>query len=159
MVLYERKKNHSYSSLDEKPFNVRRDNAHPYFRNFAKSLPWLSKFHKKAVFLNPKATETAVPYRRKIKMPRTETKNTSEKHYVYILRCCDDSLYTDWTTDLKKRIETHNKGNGAKYTRARLPVKLVYFEEFADKLIAQSREREIKKLSKKQKEALVEKST
>lgn len=84
-------------------------------------------------------------------MPRTETKNTSEKHYVYILRCCDDSLYTGWTTDLKKRIETHNKGNGAKYTRARLPVQLVYFEEFADKLIAQSREREIKKIEQKTK--------
>lgn len=76
-------------------------------------------------------------------------------HYVYILRCNDNSLYTGWTTDLEKRIDTHNSGKGAKYTRSRLPVKLVYYEEYLDKGRALSREMEIKSLTKKQKEALL----
>ncbi|MEF9968667.1 MAG: GIY-YIG nuclease family protein, partial [Longicatena sp.] len=54
-------------------------------------------------------------------------------NYVYILECGDGSLYTGWTNDLKHRIKMHEEGNGAKYTRAHLPVKLVYFEEFEDK--------------------------
>lgn len=81
--------------------------------------------------------------------------DTIQYHYVYILRCCDGSLYTGWTTDLKKRIKTHSNGKGAKYTRSRRPLKLVYFEKFTDKITAQHREREIKSLTKKQKEALI----
>ena len=76
-------------------------------------------------------------------------------HYVYMLRCSDDSYYTGWTTDLEKRVATHNAGKGAKYTRSRLPVVLVYFETFEEKIPAQQREREIKKLTRTQKEALV----
>ena len=55
-------------------------------------------------------------------------------NYVYILRCSDDSLYTGWTNNLEKRIKAHSNGKGAKYTKARLPVELVYFEEFEEKI-------------------------
>ena len=54
-------------------------------------------------------------------------------NYIYILECSDKSLYTGWTTDVSKRIECHNSGKGAKYTRGRTPVKLKYFEEFETK--------------------------
>lgn len=85
-----------------------------------------------------------------------------KKNYVYIVECNDHSYYTGWTTDLKKRIATHNNGHdnghGAKYTRARRPVKLVYFEEFIDKSSALKREYFIKQLSHKQKEALINKN-
>lgn len=75
--------------------------------------------------------------------------------YVYILRCKDNSLYTGWCKDLDKRLAAHNSGKGAKYTRARLPCKLVYYEEINDISEALKRERAIKKLSKKKKEDLV----
>lgn len=65
--------------------------------------------------------------------------------YVYILKCGDNTLYTGWTNNLNKRIQTHAEGKGAKYTRGRLPVKLVYFEKFEDKISAQKREYAIKK--------------
>ena len=78
-----------------------------------------------------------------------------QKHYVYILRCADGTLYTGWTTDVEKRLETHNSGKGAKYTRSRRPVELVYTEEFEDKIEAQHREREIKKLTREGKEKLI----
>ena len=77
------------------------------------------------------------------------------KHYVYILECADGTYYTGWTTDLAHRVATHNAGKGAKYTRARLPVKLVYSEEFDEKIPAQQREYSIKQLTRAQKEALV----
>jgi putative endonuclease len=76
--------------------------------------------------------------------------------YVYILQCKDDTLYTGWTTDLDKRIHTHNLGKAAKYTRGRTPVKLVYFEEFDNKIEAQKREYAIKQLSRVKKLALIE---
>lgn len=71
--------------------------------------------------------------------------------YVYILKCSDNSLYTGITNDIDKRIKTHNQGNGAKYTRGRLPIKLVYSELVKDKPTALRREIEIKKMSRKQK--------
>lgn len=77
--------------------------------------------------------------------------------YVYMLRCRDNSLYTGYTNDPQRRLAVHNAGNGAKYTRSRLPVTLVYQEEFADKTEAQKREWAIKQLTKPQKEALIEK--
>ncbi|TYZ21707.1 GIY-YIG nuclease family protein [Selenomonas ruminis] len=77
--------------------------------------------------------------------------------YTYILECGDGSLYTGWTNDLRKRVKTHNAGQGAKYTRSRLPVRLVYFETFADKQAAQSREWQIKQLTRAQKLALIDK--
>ena len=77
-------------------------------------------------------------------------------HYVYILRCADDTLYTGWTTDVEKRVAVHNSGKGAKYTRARLPVELVYTEEFDDKVEAQKREYAIKQLTRAEKETLID---
>ncbi|MBQ4517378.1 MAG: GIY-YIG nuclease family protein [Clostridia bacterium] len=79
-------------------------------------------------------------------------------HYVYILKCHDDTYYTGWTTDLEKRLHTHNEGEGAKYTRSRRPVELVYFEEFHDKSSALKRECAIKALSRTQKELLIHQS-
>ena len=76
-------------------------------------------------------------------------------NYVYILRCADGSLYTGWTNDLKKRVKTHNAGKGAKYTKTRLPVDLVYYEEYEEKGEALSRELSIKKLKKTAKEKLI----
>lgn len=76
-------------------------------------------------------------------------------HFVYILRCGDNSLYTGYTTDVEKRLEVHNSGKGAKYTRARLPVKLVYYRRVDSKSIGLKLESRIKKLSKNKKEALV----
>lgn len=80
-------------------------------------------------------------------------------NYVYILKCNDDSLYTGWTNDLKKRIKAHSNGKGAKYTKARLPVELVYFEEFDDKISAMKREYAIKQLKRKEKLELIKKTT
>lgn len=76
-------------------------------------------------------------------------------NYVYILRCADGSLYTGWTNDLKKRVKTHNAGKGAKYTKTRLPVELVYYEEYEEKGETLSRELSIKKLKKTAKEKLI----
>mgnify|MGYP000962972879 FL=1 len=76
-------------------------------------------------------------------------------NYVYILRCADGSLYTGWTNDLEKRVKTHNAGKGAKYTKTRLPVELVYYEEYEEKGEALSREFSIKKLKKTDKEKLI----
>lgn len=76
-------------------------------------------------------------------------------NYVYIVECNDNTLYTGWTTDLQKRIAAHNHGKGAKYTKARRPVKLVYYEEYADKSLALKREYAIKQLTRKEKELLI----
>ena len=78
-----------------------------------------------------------------------------EKYYVYFARCSDDTLYTGYTNDLKKREEQHNEGKGARYTRGRRPVEIIYYEEFASKSEAMKREYELKQLSKKDKESLV----
>ncbi len=79
-------------------------------------------------------------------------------NYVYILRCNDDSLYTGWTNNLEKRIKAHSDGKGAKYTRARIPVELVYFEVFEDKIEAMKREYAIKQLKRKEKLELIKNS-
>jgi len=76
-------------------------------------------------------------------------------YYVYILRCADNTLYTGWTTDLKARINAHNAGTGAKYTRGRGPVEMVYREELPDKSAAMQREWAIKKLTRREKLALI----
>ena len=75
--------------------------------------------------------------------------------YVYMLRCNDDSLYTGYTNDIKRRECVHNEGKGAKYTRSRLPVHVVYHEECEDKSQALKREAALKQLTKAQKEALI----
>ena len=76
-------------------------------------------------------------------------------NYTYILRCKDNSLYTGWTTDLNRRVKAHNEGKGAKYTKSRRPVELVYYENFQTKEEAMKREYEIKHLTRKQKEELI----
>lgn len=76
-------------------------------------------------------------------------------NYTYIVKCNDDTLYTGWTNNLEKRIAAHNSGKGAKYTKTRLPVELVYFEEFETKQEAMSREYAIKHLTKEKKLKLI----
>lgn len=76
--------------------------------------------------------------------------------FVYILRCNDNTLYTGWTTDLNRRLKCHNSGKGAKYTRCRLPVEIVHYENLPDKSSALKRECEIKKLSRAEKLILIE---
>jgi putative endonuclease len=78
------------------------------------------------------------------------------KHHVYILKCADKTLYTGYGVDLKRRVKEHNESNlGAKYTRGRRPVKLIYFEKFKTRSLATRREAEIKKLSRKKKLELI----
>ena len=77
--------------------------------------------------------------------------NEKKLNYVYILRCSDDTLYCGWTTDLEHRVAVHNSGAGAKYTRSRRPVELVYFEEYEDRHDARSREWHIKRMSRGEK--------
>ena len=79
--------------------------------------------------------------------------------FVYILKCADNSLYTGWTNNLEKRMEKHNSGNGAKYTRGRLPVELVYFESFETREEAMTREIRIKRMGRSQKIELTKKSS
>ena len=87
-----------------------------------------------------------------------EKNNLREGNYVYLLRCADDSLYCGWTTDLEGRIAAHNNGTGAKYTKSRRPVELVYFEEYENRHEALSREWHIKRLSRAEKLYLLEKA-
>ncbi len=74
--------------------------------------------------------------------------------YCYIVECADGTYYTGWAIDPHKRLATHNKGRGAKYTRTRLPVKLMYIEEQPDQKTAMKRERAIKKMTRSQKQKL-----
>ena len=76
--------------------------------------------------------------------------------YAYIVECADGTLYSGWTNDLEKRIAAHNAGQGAKYTRARRPVTLRYYEEFEDKNEAMRRECALKKMTRAAKCALIE---
>ena len=76
-------------------------------------------------------------------------------NYCYILRCRDGSLYTGWTNDLDARLRSHNAGTGARYTRSRRPVELVYREEFETPQEAMSREWHIKRLSREEKLRLI----
>lgn len=79
-------------------------------------------------------------------------------NYVYILECSDKTLYTGYTNNLDNRIKAHNEGKGAKYTKSRLPVKLVYSESFDDKKEAMSREWFIKhRLTREEKIELIKK--
>lgn len=77
-------------------------------------------------------------------------------HFVYILRCSDNTLYTGYTTDIERRMREHNSGKGAKYTRGRGPVELVYREKKDSKSSAMKREYEIKQLKREEKIELIE---
>ncbi len=81
--------------------------------------------------------------------------NSKNLNYTYVLLCKDHTLYTGWTNNLKERVKKHNLGEGAKYTRSRLPVRLVYYEVFESKEAAMRREYQIKHLSRKEKLALI----
>ena len=76
-------------------------------------------------------------------------------NYTYMLKCSDGTLYTGWTNDLEKRVEAYNSGKGAKYTKARRPVELAYYEEFETKEQAMKREYAIKQLGRKEKQELI----
>ena len=75
--------------------------------------------------------------------------------YCYILECSDGTFYTGWTNDPERRVAQHNKGKGARYTKTRRPVRLVYLEEQTDKIAALKRELQIKKLKREQKLKLI----
>lgn len=76
-------------------------------------------------------------------------------NYTYILECEDGSYYTGWTNNLEKRYEAHCKGVGAKYTKAHKPIRIAYYEEHEDKIVAMQREYYIKHLTRKEKEELI----
>ena len=86
-------------------------------------------------------------------------KPEAEANYCYLLRCRDGSLYAGWTNDLDRRVRAHNSGRGAKYTRSRRPVELVYAERHATRHEAMSRERELKAMTREQKLALIRENT
>ncbi|RLD04325.1 MAG: GIY-YIG nuclease family protein [Chloroflexi bacterium] len=75
--------------------------------------------------------------------------------FCYMVECADGTFYTGWSTDPERRVKTHNAGRGARYTKMRRPVKLIYVEELPDKSSALKRERAIKKLPRKKKEKLL----
>lgn len=77
-------------------------------------------------------------------------------NYTYILKCKDGTYYTGWTNNLEKRLQAHNDGKGAKYTKYRRPVQLIYYESFETKQEAMSREYAIKHLTRKEKEELIQ---
>ena len=78
-------------------------------------------------------------------------------NYTYLLECADHTLYCGWTNDLEKRVSAHSAGKGCKYTRARLPVELVYYEEHETKEEAMRREWAIKHMTRAEKLALLKK--
>ncbi len=79
-------------------------------------------------------------------------------HYIYIVECSDKTLYTGYTTDVEKRIKTHNDKKGAKYTRGRTPVVLKYSEQFDNKVDAMKRESQIKNMNREKKLKLLNSS-
>ena len=114
---------------------------------------WLGFLMQKAHFIIQRiATATGVCYLIVVCSKRGE----KIMNYTYIVECKDGTLYTGWTNNLEKRIADHNSGKGAKYTRARKPVTLVYYETFEAKEEAMKREYAIKHMSRKEKEKLIE---
>lgn len=79
-----------------------------------------------------------------------------KRYYVYLLRCADDTLYCGYTDDVQKRVKAHNDGKGAKYTKSRRPVELVYTEECSSKSDALKRECAIKRMPRVQKLAMIQ---
>ena len=80
-------------------------------------------------------------------------------HYTYILKCKDGTYYTGYTNHLEKRLKAHNEGKGARYTKGRRPVEVVYYETYEEKQIAMRREWEIKQLSREEKRVLIQTKT
>jgi putative endonuclease len=84
-----------------------------------------------------------------------EKKRSPREFYCYILECSDGTFYTGWTTDPERRARQHNSGAGARYTRSRRPVRVVYLEEQPDRVTAMKREKAIKALSREKKKQLI----
>ena len=97
------------------------------------------------------ALRGSISYGTMITVMQRMGRTMSEENYTYILECADGTLYCGWTNHLKKRVEAHNAGKGAKYTKSRRPVILVYYEEYETKSEALRREAAIKKLSRQEK--------
>ena len=76
--------------------------------------------------------------------------------FVYILQCADETLYTGWTVDPEKRLAAHNAGKGSKFTRTRLPVKMIYLRKVQDERLAKQLEISIKKMTRTQKMLLIQ---
>lgn len=90
---------------------------------------------------------------------RNQRVQQGRSHFMYVLICADETLYTGYTTDLEKRIETHNAGKGAKYTAARRPVRLLAHAAFETKHEAMSAEYHFKQLSRAEKLSLIERAS
>ena len=90
----------------------------------------------------------------RLRVEEPSTFNAKPVHYVYILRCADDTLYTGYTTDPQRRVAEHNAGKGAKYTRGRTPVEQVHLETFDSQGAAMRREHAIKQFPRAKKEKL-----
>ena len=86
---------------------------------------------------------------------RNNADDNGRKNYMYILECCDKTLYTGWTNDLEKLMKAHNAGTASKYTRSRLPVKLCYWEAFETRQEAMSREAAVKRMTRAEKLKLI----
>ena len=84
------------------------------------------------------------------------TENIEKRWWIYIVECSDGSYYTGITPDINKRIEKHNNGSGARYTRSKSPVQLLYYEKHKNRSWATKRELEIKKLTHDQKKELID---
>ncbi len=80
-------------------------------------------------------------------------------HFVYIVKCADDTLYTGWTLDVHRRVNQHNAGQGARYTRARRPVHLIYVEAVDNRRVAMQREIQIKHQNRASKTRLINSKT
>ena len=80
----------------------------------------------------------------------------NKMHYFYVLECADGSYYAGYTNNLEKRVDTHNEGKGAKYTRARRPVVLRYYEQYETKTEAMQAEYRFKQLKRPEKERIVQ---
>ena len=85
----------------------------------------------------------------------TDLRSPDVDHFVYVLRCGDDTFYTGYTTDVERRVREHDTGDGARYTRGRTPVELVHVEGFDSRSAAMAREYEIKQRSRAAKERLL----
>lgn len=117
---------------------------------------------EKKLVMSRSTNENCVDEKKVIRKSSDKTGVASQKQtyaYTYIVECGDGSLYTGWTNHLEERMRSHNEGKGAKYTRSRLPVRLVYYEEYATKQEAMKREYAIKQLARNDKLRLIEKQS
>lgn len=109
----------------------------------------MSKLQCLSAEINAKANAEIFPVLQAFSVP------DNNGYYVYMVCCSDNTLYTGWTTNVRKRLDIHNAGKGAKYTKIRRPVRLVYVEELASKQDAMKREYAIKQYTRKEKEKLI----